>query len=409
MKKILTRIVLVVLFAAVAGCAASVAQTDRRGPMPPPGNQIDLSYFYESLSPYGEWFQDPSYGWCWTPYDVSADWRPYSDGHWEYTDYGWSWASNETWGWATYHYGRWFFDDSYGWSWVPGTEWAPAWVAWRYGDDYVGWAPLPPDAGWDGPSGLRFTGYDAIPPARWCFVPRRHVFDTGLQLQVTLIARNVTLFGRSRDATRYEVRDGRPANLGLDIGEIERSIGRSVPRVRIVDVPDPSRGGGRPAGSGVVGFFRPTVRPMPVQQPPPVRVTDRPGAVPDVDFERVRGEQQRRLETELKTEQTRLVRMQQGESQAQAQGAAAEAVQRQHAAEQQAFDAHAAQQRQVLEQRLLKRIVNLGKAGNPGKAAAKPNDQPGKQGKGQDKQGKGQDKQDKGQDKQDKGQDKGNK
>ena len=31
--------------------------------------------------------------------------------------------------------GRWFFDDSYGWVWVPGSEWAPAWVAWRYGDN----------------------------------------------------------------------------------------------------------------------------------------------------------------------------------------------------------------------------------------------------------------------------------
>jgi hypothetical protein len=391
MKRVFTRFVFLVLFAAVAGCAASVAQTDLRGSMRSTGNAIDVSYFYENLSPYGDWFEDPSYGWCWTPYDVAADWRPYSDGHWEYTDYGWSWASNEPWGWATYHYGRWFFDDAYGWGWVPGTEWAPAWVAWRYSDDYVGWAPLPPDAGWDGPTGLRFTGYDAIPPPRWCFVPRQHVFDTGLHLQVTLIARNITLFGRTRDATRYEVRDGRPANLGFDIAQIERSIGRPVPRVRIVDAPDPSRGGGRPAGSGVVGFFRPTVRPMPVQQPPPVRVTERRTAVPDVVIERVRGEQQRRLESELKTEQTRLVRVQQGESRTRGQGAAAAEVQKQHAAEQQAFEAHAAQQRQVLEQRMQKRIVNPGRGGNPGKPDATPSDRPNKQNKGQDKKDKGQD------------------
>ena len=31
-----------------------------------------------------------------------------------------------------------------GWFWVPGNRWAPAWVAWRQEDDYLGWAPLPP-------------------------------------------------------------------------------------------------------------------------------------------------------------------------------------------------------------------------------------------------------------------------
>ena len=33
-----------------------------------------------------------------------------------------------------------------GWCWVPGYTWGPAWVSWRYGDGYCGWAPLPPDS-----------------------------------------------------------------------------------------------------------------------------------------------------------------------------------------------------------------------------------------------------------------------
>ena len=70
-------------------------------------------------------------------------------GHWVYTDeWGWYWVSDDDeddWGWVTYHYGRWAFDRRLGWFWVPGDEWAPAWVDWRYGGDYVGWAPLPPD------------------------------------------------------------------------------------------------------------------------------------------------------------------------------------------------------------------------------------------------------------------------
>ena len=77
---------------------------------------------------------------------VARNWRPYTDGRWAYTrTNGWMWVSNEPFGWATYHYGRWAYSQTIGWFWVPGTRWAPAWVAWRQSDDYLAWAPLPPD------------------------------------------------------------------------------------------------------------------------------------------------------------------------------------------------------------------------------------------------------------------------
>ena len=43
-----------------------------------------------------------------------------------------------------FHYGRWFYDPYYGWLWVPGYDWSPAWVTWRGGGDYYGWAPIRP-------------------------------------------------------------------------------------------------------------------------------------------------------------------------------------------------------------------------------------------------------------------------
>ena len=61
-------------------------------------------------------------------------------------EYGWYWDSYEPFAWAVYHYGRWGFDPAYNWYWVPGDTWSPAWVQWRYGDQYVGWAPEPPHA-----------------------------------------------------------------------------------------------------------------------------------------------------------------------------------------------------------------------------------------------------------------------
>jgi hypothetical protein len=88
--------------------------------------------------------QTDDYGYVFQPNVSDPDWAPYTDGHWVYTDVGWMWVSDEPWGWATYHYGRWANIDGFGWVWVPGYRWAPAWVSWRYGGGYCGWAPLPP-------------------------------------------------------------------------------------------------------------------------------------------------------------------------------------------------------------------------------------------------------------------------
>jgi len=36
--------------------------------------------------------------------------------------------SDYKWGWAAFHYGRWFRDDRRGWLWKPGNEWGAAWL-----------------------------------------------------------------------------------------------------------------------------------------------------------------------------------------------------------------------------------------------------------------------------------------
>jgi len=110
----------------------------------PPEDVADVRVFYEPLAPYGTWIALPEYGQVWSPHDVSPDWRPYTTGRWVYTDYGWTWVSDQEWGWAPFHYGRWTFVASYGWVWIPGAVWAPAWVVWRHAPGWVGWAPLPP-------------------------------------------------------------------------------------------------------------------------------------------------------------------------------------------------------------------------------------------------------------------------
>ena len=130
---------------------------------------ISFSTFQQELSPYGRWMNNPRFGQVWINND--AGFKPYyTDGHWEYTNYGWSWESDYDWGWAPFHYGRWEYDQYYGWMWIPGYEWAPAWVSWSSYDDYYGWAPL----GY----GININvSFGSIPYDRWNFIPRRNICD----------------------------------------------------------------------------------------------------------------------------------------------------------------------------------------------------------------------------------------
>jgi hypothetical protein len=106
--------------------------------------EVSLQIFYDQLSPYGTWVSYQNYGYVWMP-NAGPDFQPYAtSGHWVFTDMGWTWYSTYSWGWAPFHYGRWFFDNSYGWMWLPDTQWGPAWVTWRSGGEYYGWAPMEP-------------------------------------------------------------------------------------------------------------------------------------------------------------------------------------------------------------------------------------------------------------------------
>jgi hypothetical protein len=76
---------------------------------------------------------------------------PYRDGNWVLDDpYGLTWVSNEPWGYAPYHYGRWVSADDR-WYWVPDAAntqpaYAPALVAFlpSAGANEIGWVPLAP-------------------------------------------------------------------------------------------------------------------------------------------------------------------------------------------------------------------------------------------------------------------------
>lgn len=134
-----------------------------------PAQDVDLNFFIEQLSPYGEWLWTDQHGWVWRPNGTGANWRPYTYGRWLYTDAGWYWHSYWPWGWAPFHYGNWAFLSMLGWVWVPGTVWGPSWVMWRYADGYLGWAPIPPGYAWGYGWGYYPVFYDGWVFIDWAF------------------------------------------------------------------------------------------------------------------------------------------------------------------------------------------------------------------------------------------------
>jgi DNA segregation ATPase FtsK/SpoIIIE-like protein len=197
--------------------------------------EITFQDFYDSLSPDGDWVELEEYGYCWRPF-VDDQWRPYTDGQWVYTDAGYTWLSNEPWGWATYHYGRWTKVKNWGWVWVPGYEWGPAWVSWRTNDDYIGWAALPPEAVWEPSTGFSvFVDIDyGIGPDWYAFCPVTYFCAPRLRTVCLPWRNNITIINNTVNITKIRnVNNGIIFNDGPDINIINRRADSPLRRLRL--------------------------------------------------------------------------------------------------------------------------------------------------------------------------------
>jgi hypothetical protein len=199
------------------------------------GVQVSVDFFHDNLESYGDWREVGDYGYCWQPRDVDRDWRPYSDGRWLYTDAGWTWDSDEPYGWAVYHYGRWARIDHVGWVWVPGTEWGPAWVSWRRSPRYVGWAPLPPEARFVRSSGFSArvdADYD-IGPANYSFVQVRNFGAPRLRTVIVEPRENITIIRQTTNITRITYVNNVVYNDGPQYDVISRESAQPIRRLKL--------------------------------------------------------------------------------------------------------------------------------------------------------------------------------
>jgi hypothetical protein len=232
------------------GCAVYVQQPDEA---PPPGaapvvetdTDTDTGYqapppdvistYQTDLNPYGHWITDPTYGQCWEPNNCPPGWQPYTVGHWVDSDDGWTWCSDGDevdWGPVVYHYGCWN-QGSGGWCWVPGTTWAPAWVAWREGGGYCGWAPLPPQCAFSSNfSAAAINQY--CPPNQFTYCNEQYMDAPRVDQHIT--RNNVTIINQTTNITNISYSNNRMVNPGVAVANVEHATGRSVQKVAITTV-----------------------------------------------------------------------------------------------------------------------------------------------------------------------------
>jgi hypothetical protein len=254
--------ILILSIIAVASCVIYVPVDERRPPSregyydEPYTTDMDTSYFYDYLSPYGVWVNHSPHGYVWVPERMAYGWRPYTEGQWVWSDFGWTWASRFRWGWIPFHYGRWGWDRYIGWFWVPGTEWGPAWVSWRSSNLYIGWAPIPPDARFIPGVGITTLPY-TLGPSSWVFVEYPYFLDHRLYRYVLPMERNLTIINYSTLKTDIRVRDNRIINWGVDVDYIRRRTKQTISRYELApaDRPGQSR-----VENGRVEIYNPVIR-----------------------------------------------------------------------------------------------------------------------------------------------------
>jgi len=196
-------------------------------------------YFYNNLSPYGTWIEINNGVVVWRPTVIRLDWSPYQEGRWIWTNDGWYWHSYEPFGYITYHYGRWYFDDYYGWLWYPDYDWAPAWVEWRYDNDYIGWAPLSPYASFSISVGLFFTYTYYAPYYHWHFVSFKHFCNPYVYKYYVPSKQRYRIYSHTKYRTNYGYSNGRVQNGGVDVNYIKVRSGQNIRQRDIVTVNNP--------------------------------------------------------------------------------------------------------------------------------------------------------------------------
>lgn len=159
---------------------------------------------------------------------------PFNNGQWLYTNEGWYFKANTPQEELTSHYGRWAKDDELGWVWLPGKTYSPAWVDWRQNDDYVAWAPVPPN---------KYIENDVLKTEdinenNYTIVEKKHLIEPSVyKYRYQYVEnKNKILIKEMTKTDGVIIKEKRIINKGPDISDIEDKTGKKIEQVKIVKV-----------------------------------------------------------------------------------------------------------------------------------------------------------------------------
>jgi len=126
----------------------------------------------------------------------------------------------------------------------------------------VGWAPLPPSVEFSGNFGVDYGGVSfaaSLTPEAYVFVPERQFLAPRLASYVVPDVQVAGIWRGTRNFTNYQRINDRFINRGVPVDNIQRVIGRSVPRYQVADLGWNQRHQERVAANRVA-MFRPQVQ-----------------------------------------------------------------------------------------------------------------------------------------------------
>jgi hypothetical protein len=162
--------------------------------------------------------------------------------------------------------------------WVPGYEWGPAWVSWRFGGNYVGWAPLPPDT---------LTVYESRPltghldvefdigPAYYNFVDVRYIGEPVLRTRIVPVQQNITYINETVNVTNITYKNKTVYNYGPDLNVVNQYSSRPIQKLKLerqATVSAPGAGAFTKVQGNALVVAAPRELKKPASPPPPPAV-----------------------------------------------------------------------------------------------------------------------------------------
>jgi len=202
--------------------------------------KTDFDTFLALLAPHGEWGKDENKKWAFTPHAAkNAGWRPYQNGQWKYTDWGWFWDTSEPFAFACYHYGYWTRSPDGVWRWHPGSRWEASLLEWRVTAETYGWRPRITDAMGEWVEDFRET----VSLAEECLFTKKEQVVFPLKPEIFFpVAENSALLGKSDISTHiYSIPSYRDfTRMGPEPDDLAIFAGaKNLKRYKIMSLPSP--------------------------------------------------------------------------------------------------------------------------------------------------------------------------